>query len=460
MLLAADVVGLTAAFFLPVLFFGTHVTRARPSLELLLFVAAIPVWVVAAKLSGLYDHDEERADHSTADELAGVLRILTFGVWSIQLAAVAVGATHPQLSHLALFWVLAIGFVTTSRAAARAVCRRSAMYVQNTVVVGSDEVAQLVARKINQHGEYGMKLLGYVDASAAMDAPRAQSLPLLGKPDELARLVRELKIERVIIAFPNRPPEEMLALIRSMNDLNVQIDIVPRFFELVGPGAAIHAVEGLPLVGLPAFNLSRSSQLLKRAMDVVIGSAALLALTPLFVLIGIAIKLDSRGPVFFRQVRMGARERPFRIHKFRTMTVDADERKHEIAHLNLYSHTGDERMFKVADDPRVTRVGGFLRRFSLDELAQLIDVVLGKMSLVGPRPLILNEDQHVVDWARRRLDLKPGMTGLWQVLGRNSIPFDEMTKLDYLYVANWSPWNDIRLMLLTVPVLVRRREAY
>src|SRR5262249_37754000 len=139
----------------------------------------------------------------------------------------------------------------------------------------------------------------------------------------------------------------------------------------------------------------------------------------------------------------------------------AEERKQELVHLNMYAvEGGDPRMFKVPGDPRVTRVGRFLRRYSLDELPQLLDVLTGNMSIVGPRPLILDEDEHVVDWARRRLELKPGITGPWQVLGRNNIPFADMTKLDYLYVANWSPWGDVLLILRTLPVLVRSRRAY
>jgi lipopolysaccharide/colanic/teichoic acid biosynthesis glycosyltransferase len=182
-------------------------------------------------------------------------------------------------------------------------------------------------------------------------------------------------------------------------------------------------------------------------------------LSPLFLAVAVAIKLDSRGSVFFRQVRMGAGNRPFRVFKFRTMVADAENLKVEIAHLNMHSD-GDSRMFKVPDDPRVTKVGRFLRRWRLDELPQLLNVASGQMSLVGPRPLILDEDQHVAAWARRRLDLKPGMTGLWQVLGASDIPFDEMTKLDYLYVTNWSLREDLRLIMLTLPALTRARAAY
>jgi lipopolysaccharide/colanic/teichoic acid biosynthesis glycosyltransferase len=164
----------------------------------------------------------------------------------------------------------------------------------------------------------------------------------------------------------------------------------------------------------------------------------------------------------FRQIRAaGDNGAVFRIWKFRTMAADADERKHEVAHLNKHLAPGeDPRMFKIDDDPRVTRVGAFLRRWSLDELPQLLNVARGEMSLVGPRPLILDEHRHVVDWGQRRLDLKPGLTGLWQVLGRDAISFDEMVRLDYRYVTNWSLGEDLRLILRTLPVIARSHGAH
>src|SRR5216683_3322861 len=217
----------------------------------------------------------------------------------------------------------------------------------------------------------------------------------------------------------------------------------------------------MSLVGLPPMRLSRSSRLLKEVLDLAIAGTALLLLLPLFVVIGILVKLDSPGPVFFRQVRMGVGGKTFRIFKFRTMNADAELKKAEIQHLNQHLLAGeDTRMFKVANDPRVTGVGRVLRRYSLDELPQLLNVIFGQMSLVGPRPLILDEDEHVVDWGRTRLRLKPGITGLWQVLGRSEIPFEEMTRLDYLYVTSWSLWGDVVLILRTLPALLRTRNAY
>src|SRR4051794_11483111 len=200
---------------------------------------------------------------------------------------------------------------------------------------------------------------------------------------------------------------------------------------------------------------------MKRTVDLVGAALGLLVLSPIFAIVAVLIKLDTHGPVFFKQTRMGKGDTLFKIYKFRTMVADADERKADFAHLNKHLEKGgDPRMFKIPDDPRITRVGQFLRRYSLDELPQLINVLRGEMSLVGPRPLILDEDQFIHTWGRRRLDLKPGVTGLWQVLGRSDIPFEEMVQLDYLYGTSWSFFTALKLLLRRNPLVFTTRHAY
>jgi exopolysaccharide biosynthesis polyprenyl glycosylphosphotransferase len=457
MLMLADVIGLTAAFLVAEIVAGSGISRA----DSLFFLATLPGWVVVARLYGLYDHDEERTNHSTADEFVGVFHLITIGAWLLFAGAWLTGRWSPDLAELILFWGGAIGFVTVGRAVARAVCRQRISYLQNTIIVGAGDVGQLVGRKLLQHPEYGINLVGFVDAAPKDRREDLGHLTLLGSPGELPGLIKLYDVERVVIAFSNDSHQETLALIRSLKSLAVQIDIVPRLFEVVGPGVAIHNVEGLPLVGLPSLRLSRSARALKRMLDLAVSTGALLALAPVFAYIAVRIKLDSPGPVFFRQMRMGSGERPFRMVKFRTMTTDADERREEVAHLNMHAQNGgDARMLKVPNDPRVTNVGRLLRRTSLDELPQLINVFRGEMSIVGPRPLPLDEDERVEDWGRQRLRLKPGMTGLWQVSGRSSIPFGEMVNLDYLYVSGWSLWGDLRLIARTFPAVFRGRQAY
>jgi len=307
-----------------------------------------------------------------------------------------------------------------------------------------------------RHPEYGLNVVGFVDDFPKERREDLDHLTLLGPLERLPGLVRVFDIERVVIAFSQDSHERTLELIRSLKNLDVQIDVVPRLFELVGPNFDMHSVEGIPLLGLPPPHLSRSSRMLKRWFDLALTIPGLLVLTPVFAVIAFVIKRDSPGPVFFRQVRMGLNGRTFRIWKFRTMTADADERKPEVAHLNQHLRNGgDPRMFKIPNDPRVTRAGRWLRRYSLDELPQLFNVLRGEMSLVGPRPLILDEDRFVEHWARQRLDLKPGCTGPWQVQGGSRIPFGEMVRLDYLYVTGWSVKDDLRLLLRTVPHALR-----
>jgi exopolysaccharide biosynthesis polyprenyl glycosylphosphotransferase len=462
-LLVADVAGLILAFAIATAVTqGTSgVDRVSPGYEYVAFLLAIPIWIILMRLEGLYDRDEERTDHSTVDDIVGVFRSVTVGVWIFALFGVATYLVQPDLARLGVFWVLAVVLIPTLRAVARTLCRHLPAYTQNAVIVGAGNVGQQLALKLLNHREYGIHLVGFVDdRPTALDDELASRLPLLlGGPERLREYITDHGVDRVIVAFSNDSHEAVLANIRAIRDLDVQIDIVPRYFEVFGGGAEFHTLEGIPLVGLRPTRLSRSSRALKRAFDLVAASLGLVFLAPLFAAVALCIKLGSRGPVFFRQVRRGANGTTFRIYKFRTMVAEAEEKKADVVHLNMHRDR-DPRMTKIPDDPRVTRVGRFLRRTSIDELPQLINVIKGEMSLVGPRPLILEEDAHVQEWARKRLDLKPGITGLWQVLGRSDIPFDEMTKLDYVYVTNWSLREDIRLILLTVPSLLRPRRAF
>jgi exopolysaccharide biosynthesis polyprenyl glycosylphosphotransferase len=462
MLLAADLVGLLIAFLVAQVLTGSHQNGTVGATDEYLMLLCMPLWIVLAKVYGLYDRDEERTGHSTLDDCVGVFHLVTVGVWLLFAASIVTSDASPEPQKLIVFWAAAIAGIAGARVVARTACRRHPAYLQNTIIVGAGEVGQLIAQKLAKHPEYGHHVLGFVDDQPRMRHPSlSEELQILGSPDRLPTLVPLLEVERVVIAFTKDSHAETLRLIRSLRDHDVQIDIVPRMFEVVGANVGIHSVEGLPLIGLPPLRLSRSSRFMKRAIDIVLSSVSLVALAPVFAAIAAWIRLDSSGPVLFRQERIGANDEPFRIFKFRTMVTDAEARKREIAHLSMHAQEGgDARMFKIPDDPRITPAGKILRRLSLDELPQLLNVLKGDMSLVGPRPLIRDEDQWVEDWARRRLDLKPGVTGLWQVLGASDIPFDEMTKLDYLYVTNWSIAGDLKLVFQTLPALLRSRNAY
>jgi len=462
-LLGADVAGLTTAFLLAAELFRPSGTADAVDLdhELVLFVATLPLWAILFRANGLYDGDEESANHSTADDLIGVFHAVTIGTFMILLAGWLTDWFAPPMPRIFTFWTLAIVAITACRAVARALVRRSSAYVQRTLIVGAGDVGQRMAEKILRHPEYGIRLVGFVDGRPRERRPTLGDLTILGTVADLGKIVRAYRVDRVIIAFSNDDHELSLGAIRGLADTNVRVDVVPRFFEAHGTRVRMHALEGMPLTALPRLRLPRTSMLAKRCLDLVLAGALVVVLSPFLLVIAAAILADSGRPVLFRQRRVGAYGEPFWILKFRTMTTDADARKHEVAGLNKHARPGgDPRMFKIADDPRVTRVGKVLRRYSLDELPQLWNVLRGEMSLVGPRPLIPEEDASVHDWRRRRLYVRPGITGLWQVLGRDDIPFEEMAILDHRYVTSWSLLGDVQLMLRTLPAMVRSRSAY
>jgi exopolysaccharide biosynthesis polyprenyl glycosylphosphotransferase len=456
------VAGLTAAFLVAEAFAGEAGLLGgglTVTAETLLFLVSLPFWVVLAKLHGLYEGDEERADHSTTEDIVGVLHLTTTGLWLIALPLWALGIAEPTFRRLAMFLLPAVLFVTVARAVARTISRRNIAYLQNTVIVGAGDVGQLVARKLLQHPEYGINLVGFIDPQPRAPRVDLEHLTLLGAPDELPEIVRLLDVERVIVAFSNESEEEILAVVRSCRDLDLQIDIVPRLYELVGPRVAVHTVEGFPLVGLPPVRLTPSTRLLKRSIDVFGALLGLLLTAPVFLYAAWRIKRDSPGPVFFRQTRLGANMREFSVFKFRTMTVDVDEEVHRAfikETMSAQAGVGGNGLYKLERPNEVTKVGAWLRRTSLDELPQLINVLRGDMSLVGPRPCIPYETEHFQAHHFERFLVPAGITGLWQVAARARSTFGEALDMDVAYARGWSLGLDLKLLFRTPFELMRK----
>jgi exopolysaccharide biosynthesis polyprenyl glycosylphosphotransferase len=422
----------------------------------LVLLVALPLWVVLNKSLRLYDRDANLVHQSTLNELPGIFHSLSLGAALAFLLGPLVPGVTIHRPQLIVWWLAAIALTPALRFGARELVRRRTS-PERVLLVGAGQVAALVARKIESHREYGSELVGYVYADG--DHRHAESmggLRCLGAMSDFDRVCREADVERVIVAFSSAQHERLLDVIRISKRLRVKISVVPRLFEVIGPGVEIDSVEGMTLLGVRGLSRTTSTLALKRAMDIAGAGAGLIVLSPLVLVIAIAIKLTSPGPVLFRQPRVGRANREFHMWKFRTMVKGAHRMQADLAHLNEMEGGA---MFKIVDDPRITPVGRMLRRASLDELPQLWNVLRGEMSLVGPRPLVPAENDHVIGWHRTRLDLTPGLTGPWQVMGRNAIPFQEMVKLDYLYVTDWSLWSDIKLLLRTLPVVVGRRGA-
>jgi exopolysaccharide biosynthesis polyprenyl glycosylphosphotransferase len=276
----------------------------------------------------------------------------------------------------------------------------------------------------------------------------------LGPLEDLDYVLRSEGIERVIIAPTDTTQDDQLDIIRLVKGLGVKVSVLPRLFEVVGSSMEFDDVDGITVLGLRRYGLSKTSWLVKRAFDLTFASIGLLFTLPLLAVIAIAVRVSSPGPVLFRQPRVGRRAARFEMLKFRTMYDGADEDK-----AKLMDEGDVDGLFKLVEDPRVTPVGRLLRRTSLDELPQLINVLRGEMSLVGPRPLIEEEDRKIAGWHHRRREGTPGMTGVWQVLGSARVPLDDMVKMDYLYRANWSLWLDLKILLRTFAHVVARRGA-
>lgn len=352
-------------------------------------------------------------------------------------------------------------FGSAGRVASRAFARRDGC-AQSAVIVGAGEVGQLVARKLLRHPEYGVNLVGFVDAPPKRWRADVAGVPVLGAIEDLASIVDNLAVERVIVAFSTHPDQETLTRLRPLLRLNVRVDVVTRMFEMVGPGARLLNVEGIPLVSMRPRTRSTLSLWGKRAIDVVGASAALMLTAPLFLWAWWRIPRESLGPVFYRQTRLGEGMEKFTMLKFRTMTADAEQYPHQ-AYVERAMNGGEApalgELYKLDRSESITGTGRWLRKTSLDELPQLINVLQGKMSLVGPRPCLAYETEHFAEHHFERFLVRPGITGLWQVTARAHAGFPEALEMDVAYVRDWSLALDLGLLLRTPVELLRQRKA-
>jgi exopolysaccharide biosynthesis polyprenyl glycosylphosphotransferase len=461
-LVVADLVGLTLAFLLQMLLAPTAGPGAISETgELVLFLVALPGWVLLAGVQGLYGSNLDRAEHSTVDELVSLLQMVTIGVWLYVIFAWVVGIDW-SIGPLILFWVFAVVLVSSSRGVARLVAGRSDRNIERTLVLGAGDVGQLIARKVRLHPEYGLRVIGFLDSDPRVQRADLGGVPVLGKLENLEQVSRELEVDRVIVAFSREPDGATMQTLRGMRDRSVVIDVVPRLFDLIGPRSSMHTVEGLPLVNVPPLRLSQSSLLIKRAFDVLVSLGLIVLTAPLFAYIALRIRLDTHGPIFFRQVRLGMDMEPFTVLKFRSMYVDTDETAHREYVQSVRSSStsvGDSGMYKLEREDAVTPFGRWLRRTSLDELPQLINVLLGQMSLVGPRPCIPYEIENFSAHHFERFLVPQGITGLWQVSARANSTFGEALDMDVAYVRGWSLGLDFKLALKTPFALMRQRTS-
>jgi exopolysaccharide biosynthesis polyprenyl glycosylphosphotransferase len=457
LLVASDLLALALALLVAHAVAPTMPLRAvlEPGAPALLAVT-LPALAVGARLSGLYAFDERPA----MERMNGYLVLVGTGL--CLLVTLALRANQDAREGLLAFVVLAVACVPAGRATTRALAYRFEAHAQTAVIVGAGDVGQLIARKLLRHPEYRVRVIGFVDAPPKEWRADVAGLPLLGGTDKLTSIVRELGVDRVIVAFSTSGHEDTLAAVRPLAWLGVRIDVVTRLFEMIGPGAGLLNVEGVPVVSIAPRRRSVAAWSVKRAIDIALASVGLILAAPLFLWAAWRITRESRGPVFFRQTRLGAGMEEFTMLKFRTMFADADQSSHR-AYIAQSMHGRQApaagELYKLDRRDVVTPTGRWLRRTSLDELPQLINVLQGKMSLVGPRPCLPYETEHFAPHHFERFRVPPGITGLWQVTARAHASFAEALEMDVAYVRGWSIGLDLSLLLRTPAQVFRQRTA-
>jgi exopolysaccharide biosynthesis polyprenyl glycosylphosphotransferase len=446
----------------------------EPYAALLWFVVAVRV--VSAAYSDLY---RLRGEFSYLDECVRVFRATAAG--SLLIVAWAFlyrgGFEFRAFSYargvFVLDFFLALAAYTALRLAARAAqsaVRRREVNLIPTLVVGRGAEAAMCVREMRARRELGYRVIGVVETGPGKGVPPGEEfegVPVVSDLASLPEAIRETGANEVIITDPTLSGDMLFeVMMRVGRRRGVEFRVAPSLFNCLPRKTEVDQIGVLPVITLFREPLGQGARLVKRAFDVVVAALALVLLAPLWMVIALLIKLDSKGPVLYKQERVGMDGRIFLFLKFRTMRAGADDAVHREFQRKYIAgrpetNLGDPArpVYKLHDDPRVTRSGRWLRRTSLDELPQLLNVLRGDMSVVGPRPPIPYEVEAYALWHRKRLDMKPGMTGLWQVSGRNRLSFDEMVRLDLFYIENWSLWLDLKIMLRTLPVLLRG-EAY
>jgi exopolysaccharide biosynthesis polyprenyl glycosylphosphotransferase len=409
--------------------------------------AVPPVFVLLAKAMGLYDRDAELLHKTTLDEFPKLLGLATATTLLLWLADGALVNGEIGREQVLASWGLLLGGMIVLRSSARAFAVRTAP-IERCLFVGDAASAEEFREKLMLSHSVRAELVGWLPA--ANGANRADDPGQLSLPERIRDLVADRDVHRIILG-PGASADELLDAVRRIKDNDVKVSVLPNVARLVNASVELDRLNGITLLGVRRFEITLSSRMIKRTFDLVGSSLALIVCSPIWALTALAIKLDSRGPVLFRQVRAGRHGESFEMLKFRSMVDGAEDQKAGLRHLNEA-----DGVFKIENDPRITSIGAFIRATHIDELPQLMNVLKGEMSLVGPRPLPLDEDRRIEGWHRRRLDLSPGITGPWQILGSARIPVREMVKLDYQYVADWSLWNDVRIMLLTIGHVARR----
>jgi len=408
------------------------------------------------KLDGVYD---VRRGESWFDQIYKIVNATAKG--TVVLLALTFGFRPLVYSRLlfleaAVLIVLLTGLSRWVKGYLEARLRRRGIGVDRVLIVGAGEVGRTVIRTIVARPELGYQIVGLVDEDPDKGHTSIGRVKGLGGLDKLADILDSESYDQVIIALPWTQHRKIMSIVQECQRKQIRARIVPDLFQMSLSQVDVHDLGGIPLIGVRKTVIGRWQRALKRALDVVIVTVGGVLLAPLMGLVAVAIRLDSAGPPVFRQLRVGKGGQQFWCYKFRSMHEGAEN---ERQHLEAYNEA-EGAVFKIRDDPRRTRIGRWLRRFSLDELPQIYNVLRGEMSVVGPRPPLPSEVAQYEAWQMQRLQVAPGMSGLWQVSGRSNLTFDEQCLLDIYYIENWSALLDIKILLRTIPKVFTGEGAY
>ncbi|MFH1684447.1 MAG: sugar transferase [Candidatus Margulisiibacteriota bacterium] len=423
-------------------------------LNVLVFVTLI--WLAIFKLVGLY---EEKKFSTLIDGLATLFVGVTFS--TLVLVGLLFLNQEFWFSRLVIanVWWLALLLLGSLRMvifAARRTLRAKGWGVRNVLILGAGEMGQVLALKLKRDKALGYHAVGFLDDDPAKLGKSFHDITVLGDTTKTSQTVKLNRVEEIIIASDKFPAKKILDIITECERYGVEFKIVPGILALMSSRMDVDEWGGIPLLTISEIQIIGFNALIKRGADIVFSAAGLLLLSPFFVFVYFLVKLTSAGPVFLKQERVGLDGKIFRMYKFRSMNKDAEEQFSEIESL---SET-EGHLFKIKNDPRITPLGKFMRQFSVDEYPQLVNVLFGQMSLVGPRPPLPREVKHYNNWHKKRFRVRPGITGPWQVSGRSFLPFDDMVRLDIYYIENWSLWGDFKILLRTIPVVLSGSGAY
>ena len=430
-------------------------TPFYPYINLLPFVVIISLF--SFQFCGVY----RKSNKTAIDQIPNLL----FGSGLAAILLVLVTFVFKMYPYsrivIALFWILTFLYMIFWRgifAGFQKQLRQRGVGLTKAVIIGDSPVGHFLARELNQSEKTGYQVIGFLEDQVSSDKTNQVPVPFLGSMNELSRILQQGLANEVFVVTTNLPSDKMTEMTILCTESGVRLNFIPDLHEIIVQRAMLTDLFGIPLIVVEEQIFYLWNRFLKRILDVTFSSIIVMITLPVTIPIALWIRFDPKSPgnIFFKQERVGRKGKKFLMYKFRSMKVGAEEQVEELASLNISKGP----LFKIPNDPRMTTIGKFIRRWSLDEFPQFLNVLKNEMSLVGPRPPLPSEVEKYEPWHKKRLEIQPGMTGLWQVSGRSELPFDEMVKLDLYYIEHWALWLDIKILLRTIITVIQGKGAY